>query len=167
VSYLKIFKLVAFSAILAMCGSLVIADDFDQGIIDFNKGDISAAVNDYSIAAEKGDTRAMVMLGRMYDEGQGVPQNYSEAFKWFRQAVEHGADLSFNIAVIYQDGRGVLQDNVRAHMWYNISSAREGNDGIAAKWRDWIAKKMTLEDISKAQTMAQVCMSSGYKDCGW
>ena len=36
-----------------------------------------------------------------------------------------------------------------------------------AENRDIIAKKMTPQDISKAQAMASECMSSDYKNCGY
>ena len=38
--------------------------------------------------AEKGDLEAQVALGQMYFSGEGVPQNYKEALKWYRQAAE-------------------------------------------------------------------------------
>jgi len=66
---------------------------------------------------------------------------------------------------MYGNGRGVLQDNVKAHMWYNIGAAN-GN-AIAGDNRDDIAEEMTPADISQAQAMARECMSSGYSDCGW
>ena len=50
-------------------------------------------------------------------------------------------------------------------MWLNIGSA----NGIenAGKYRDIVAKKMTPENISKAQALARKCMSSDYKKCGY
>ena len=40
---------------------------------------------------------------------------------------------------MYYNGQGVLQNNVYAHMWWNIA-ASNGNDG-AMKNRDIVAKK--------------------------
>ena len=50
-------------------------------------------------------------------------------------------------------------------MWYNISAANGIETG--ANNRDSLAKKMTSEDISKAQAMAKVCMNSNYEKCGY
>ena len=36
--------------------------------------------------AKKGDAEAQYNLGAMYANGQGVPQDYKEALKWFRLA---------------------------------------------------------------------------------
>ena len=70
----------------------------------------------------------------------------------------------YNLGVMYSNGNSVLQNNVMAHMWYNIASAN-GNEK-AGEWRDEIGEKMTPADISKAQAMARECMSSGYTKCG-
>jgi len=48
-------------------------------------------------------------------------------------------------------------------MWYNIASANGHSQ--AGDWRDEQAGLMTPADISKAQSMARECMSSGYKNC--
>ena len=66
---------------------------------------------------------------------------------------------------MYELGKGVLQDNVMAHMWYNIASAN-GNSK-AGDYRDERAGLMTQADISKAQAKARECMNSGYKKCGY
>ena len=58
-----------------------------------------------------------------------------------------------------------LQDNVLAHMWYNLGAAN-GHD-LGGENRDVIATLMTAEDISKAQAMARKCMNSDYQDCGY
>jgi TPR repeat protein len=86
--------------------------------------------------------------------------------KLYRLAAEQGvAQAQYNLGVMYEYGNGVLQDNVRSHMWYNIASAN--GDKKAAEWRDERAGLMTSADISKAQSMARECMSSNYKNCGW
>jgi len=69
------------------------------------------------------------------------------------------------LGVMYEFGRGVLQNNVMAHMWYNIASAN-GHDK-AGEWRDERAGLMTNDDISKAQEMARECMNSNYQNCGY
>jgi len=100
----------------------------------------------------------------MYDNGQGVPQDYAEAVKWYRLAADQGnANAQSNLGFMYGKGLGVLQDNVMAHMWNNIGAAN-GNE-LGGTNRDKIAKKMTSADISKAQQMARECMSSGYTKC--
>jgi len=67
------------------------------------------------------------------------------------------------LGVMYVKGRGVIQDNVYAHMWFNIA-ASNGNKS-AMKHRDIMAKRMTAADISKAQGLARACVAKKYKGC--
>ena len=60
-------------------------------------------------------------------------------------------------------GRGVIQDNVYAHMWANIGASN--GDKEAIKIRDIIAKRMTSADISTAQKLARECIRKNYKGC--
>ncbi|MBE0616885.1 MAG: sel1 repeat family protein [Proteobacteria bacterium] len=44
----------------------------------------------YLPAAKQGDAGAQYNLGLLYANGQGVPQNYTEAANWYRKAAEQG-----------------------------------------------------------------------------
>ncbi len=54
---------------------------------------------------------------------------------------------------MYDNGQGVPQDYVRAHIWYNLSAAgsppSEDRDS-AAENRDIVAELMTREQIAEA-----------------
>ena len=59
----------------------------------------------------------------MYDEGQGVPQDYKEALKWYRLSAEQGdADAQYNLGWMYDEGQGVPQDNKEAVKWWRLSA---------------------------------------------
>ena len=60
-------------------------------------------------------------------------------------------------------GRGVLKDEVYAHMWWNIA-ASNGLDK-AGRYRDIIDKEMTPSQIEKAQDLARECVAKNYKGC--
>ena len=67
--------------------------------------------------AEAGDAEAQVDLGVMYFVGDGVPQDYAEAVRWYRLAADQGhARAQFNLGFMYATGDGVPQDGVQAHM---------------------------------------------------
>ena len=68
--------------------------------------------------AEQGDAFAQWLLGLMYDNGLGVPQDAKEAVKWFRKAAEQGyAPAQYNLGVRYSNGQGVLKDYKEAVKW--------------------------------------------------
>ncbi|MDA1021898.1 MAG: sel1 repeat family protein, partial [Proteobacteria bacterium] len=60
-------------------------------------------------------------------------------------------------------GKGVTQDNVYAHMWYNIGASNGDADAVTN--RDIVAKEMTPADISNAQKLARECVKKNYKGC--
>jgi TPR repeat protein len=103
-----------------------------------------------------------------YEKGQGVPQDYREAVKWYRLAAAQGNELAqVNLGVMYTKGRGVGQDFVRAHMWFELAAAAStGNSrDTATEKGDRIASKMTAEQIATAQEMARRCQESKLKNC--
>ena len=53
---------------------------------------------------------AQFNLGTLYVKGQGVPQDYAEAVKWFRLAANQGhAGALHNLGVLSAGGQGVPQ----------------------------------------------------------
>ena len=56
----------------------------------YNRGDYATALEEWLPLANGGDASAGYNLGVMYDHGQGVPQDYAEAVKWYRLAAERG-----------------------------------------------------------------------------
>ena len=104
--------------------------------------------------AEKGDKIAQFSLGNMYDFGEGVPEDDKEAVKWYRKAAEQGdADAQNNLGVMHYFGEGVPQDKVTTYAWYNIAAAN-GHEG-AKKSKPLLAKKMTPDQIAKAETLVK------------
>ena len=59
----------------------------------------------------------------MYFDGRGVPQNDSEAAKWYRMAAEQGlAAAQGNLGWMYLHGRGVPQSDTEAVKWYRMAA---------------------------------------------
>jgi TPR repeat protein len=95
----------------------------------------------------------------MYYKGNGVPQDYVEAVKWFRLAAAHGnAEAQSNLGVMYYKGNGVPQDYVQAYKWFSLAAAtyteKQARDE-AAKNRDSVAARMTPAQIAEAQKRAR------------
>jgi TPR repeat protein len=103
--------------------------------------------------AERGDANSQFDLGAKYASGDGVPQNYNQAVKWFTKAAEQGHVLSAaTLGAFYWAGRGVGQDYVSAYMWSAV--ARQGGDE-ASKYRVAIlGARMTPDQVNEAQSRA-------------
>jgi TPR repeat protein len=91
-------------------------------------GDPAKAVAFYRAAAKNGFASAQARLGRMYEDGLGVPRDIGRAFEWYRIAAQVGnnADAQYALARLYYEGRGVLQDYGTAADWY-LKAARGGH----------------------------------------
>jgi TPR repeat protein len=123
--------------------------------------DYAEAVKWYRKAAEQGDIVSQSSLAYLYIRGIGVPQDFAAAMRWGLLAANQGdAGAQFDIGTTYALGDGIPQDYVQAHMWLNLAAA--GSSASDTKTRDdairnrnIVAKKMTPEQIAKAQRLAQ------------
>jgi TPR repeat protein len=71
------------------------------------------------------DPATICSFGQMALDGDGVPQDYVEAVKWFRIAAERGhAKAQHNLAFMYENGQGVSQDYAEAAKWYHMAAAQ-------------------------------------------
>lgn len=117
-------------------------------------------------AAKRGDVRAQAVLGWMYQNGRGVPQDYFLAAKWYQSAATQGhGGAQFELGLLHNKGQGVTQDYVLAYMWLNLSASQAvGEDrDFKVRIRDSVASKMTIAQVALAQQMAQ----DWYKAQGW
>jgi TPR repeat protein len=109
--------------------------------------------------AGQGDAESQSRLGYMYYQGQGVPQDYAEALKWYRLAAAQGyARAQYRLGYMYANGEGVPQDPVQAHKWLTLATITftdkpERDEAIKARNR--VAARMTLAQIAEAQKLAR------------
>ena len=80
-------------------------------------------VTEIQLLAEQGDANAQFLLGLIYERGQSVPQDDTEAFRWFRLAAEQGgAKAQYKVGFSYRTGLGVPQDSAEALQWYQLAA---------------------------------------------
>jgi len=112
------------------------------------------------LAASQNDAWAQDTIGSMYAIGVLGAKNYVEAAKWERLAADQGfTDAQFALTVQFFDGKGVPKDYVHSYMWCTLAlasaDARHDNQlgtlDQMTTWRAEIAKRMTPEQIDKAQ----------------
>ena len=113
--------------ILSFAFNPLAAQDYNKGLAAYNDGNFLIAVGEWTPLAEKGDTYAQRGLGFMYRTGQGIPQDFAEAIKWYRLAAEQGDDYSqYDLGVMYARGQGTTEDFAEAVKWYRLA-AEQGN----------------------------------------
>ncbi len=80
--------------------------------------------------------------------------DYETAAKLWRPLAQMGDDRAQMIlGIMYQEGTGVAQNPVRAHMWHNLAAAN-GNEKARA-WRDKLFSQLTLAQTAEAQELAK------------
>jgi localization factor PodJL len=78
-------------------------------------------------AAANGDAKAQYVIALRFAEGQGVPQNWTEAARWLGFAAASGlAPAQYRLAVLYERGQGISKDTGKARSWY-LRAAGQGN----------------------------------------
>ena len=93
--------------------------DFNDGWVAYQKGDYKTAFNEWKPLAELGNSTAQGLLGTMYENGEGVPQDDKEAFKWYLKSAEQNNRVAQQkIGFYYENGKGILTDHTKAVEWY-------------------------------------------------
>ena len=79
--------LLGIGVMVAALGWVVaVQADYEDGQRAWDAGRHSEALREWQAAANAGDAKAMLALGRLYVQGLGVPQNYVQAHMWFTLA---------------------------------------------------------------------------------
>jgi TPR repeat protein len=90
-----------------------------NGLLAFNRGDFATTLRIFRPLAERGQVLAEYTIGLMYANGQGVPQDYTEAMKWHLKAAAQGeAKAQFSVGVMYFKGLGTPRNLAEAFKWY-------------------------------------------------
>jgi hypothetical protein len=118
--------LFVFTVLVIFSGfSAVFADDFQNGLDAYREKDFETAYKLVAPLAEQGNAKSQLYMGIMYERGEGIPQDYKEAVKWFRLSAEQGNALGRHLlgktyqklGMAYRKGEGVLQSHKEAFKW--------------------------------------------------
>ena len=97
----------------------------DDGLAAYEKGDYRTALDKLMPLAEKGVAMAQNTLGKMYMQGQGVPQDYDKAMRLFRKAAKKKLpNAQNNLGVMYAGGYGLKQDFKQAISWFKKAASQ-------------------------------------------
>ena len=81
----------------------------------------------YALATERGDITGTYYLGRLFETGNGVPQDYSKALNLYQKAAQRGdiiaAPAMAALGHMYENGLGVEKNSQKAQEWYTKATA--------------------------------------------
>jgi TPR repeat protein len=77
------------------------AGPLEDALAAYQRGDYATAVQIWRPLAEQGDAFSQNSIGTMYQQGQGVAQDYMQAAAWYRRAADQGyADAQCNLGAL-------------------------------------------------------------------
>jgi len=99
----------------------------------------------------------------LYDNGQGVQQNYKEAAKWYLLAAEQGSGSARNnLGLLYEHGRGVPLNPIVSYCLYSLAATgRVSSEGHAAENRTRLTGVMSKGEIESAQLLIEEISNAG------
>ncbi len=144
---------------------------YQEGAAAFEAENYAAALKLLTKAAERGHLRAQNLLGRMYDEGRGIPADKAEALRWYLKAAEQGYDAAqYKCAVCYKEGRGTAADPAKAFYWFGRAAGRGRADAQNQLGLCYGNGQGTEKDYEKALYWFEKAAQQGYSgaqyNCG-
>ena len=133
---------------------------FQKGLTAYKNKDYAIAIAEWEPIAQKGYGGAAYKLGKIYQLGQGVQQDYGKAIKWFERAGKgrYGAKKKFwrgaafyTLGLMHLKGEGVPKNQKKAYSMF-LKSVQKG----AGTWQGLASYNMGLmalkgEGVRKSQ----------------
>ena len=83
-------KRIALALVLLVSLAAPAWTGFDEGWAAYQRGDYATAIREWRPLAEQGYPPAQLALGESYALGEGVRQDFVQAYLWFSLAAVHG-----------------------------------------------------------------------------
>lgn len=136
---------------LGMTMSLLIFVGYARSAIGDESQPLLSSMKQILPLAQKGDAKSEDEVGAIFASGQGEPQDFQEAAKWFRRAAEQGyGPAEFNLGQLYQAGKGVAADSNEAAKWITLAAEQ----GIAVAQAKLAAMYLTGSGVAQSDTEA-------------
>lgn len=149
--------------------------DSSKGIDKVDTYDSKEKTTEY-LDDNESDPAKQYRRGKAYYSGDGVPQDYQEAARWFRRAADQGnADAQFELGKMYYEGKGVPDNHEQAAEWFRRAGEKGNADaqfrlgemyyegeGVSKSYEQ--AEKWYLHAAVQGHTEAQIKLGYLYHD---
>lgn len=120
-----LFRLTLVTVFFA--ASMEVQAGLQEGIDAYKSKNYPAALKEFVPLAENRDPVALFYVALMYENGEGLPQDYPQAMMLYRWAADKGyAPAQCNLGVMYETEAGSDRNYKDAAFWY-LKAAEQGN----------------------------------------
>ena len=132
-------------------------DDYARGGDALEAGKLDEAAKFFQRAAKQDHPLAAYQLGVMYENGEGMPQDFAAAARWYHvSAKRHWGYAPTRLGLLYLWGSGVAQNDVEACVWLTIALQTTPNlvflDGV----KELVARLTPAQNQACEQRLAQL-----------
>lgn len=132
----------------------------------FEQGQYEQALGIFKSLGEAGDTNMQVIVGNIYDYGQGIPQDDIQALQWYLMAAERGNPKGqYQAGALYYRSQGVPQDLIESYRWLTLAAegpsaglASDPSQSTTLQARNLlnqVGSEMSAADVAKAKALAK------------
>jgi hypothetical protein len=138
------------------------AGQIQQKELDKRSRDNLAILNSLTQAADQGDAQARQIIGYLYYNGYGVPQNLSQAAKWYLKAAEQGLAVGeSSIGWLYQQGWGVPRNYAESLRWNSRAADQGDANGQMNLGRLYLQGFGVPKDVARARQLIGLAAAQG------
>jgi len=106
---------------------------YDSAVAARRAQQLSKALTLFQLAANQGEPRAMLELGKIYRSGDGVAKDVKQSVSWFEKAANAGNTSAMDyMGAMYRMAEGVPRDDRQAFSWYSKAAAAGNTVGMDA-----------------------------------
>ena len=121
----RVYTLLLLTLITAISVAQTAQEILAEANAKYQAGQMEAALELYTQAANKGLAEAQFQLGKMYYVGESGSKDYSSASMWFKRAArQRHAKAEFGLATCYMNGDGLPVNYDQALMYMKASALR-------------------------------------------
>ncbi|MBV9304326.1 MAG: SEL1-like repeat protein [Acidobacteriaceae bacterium] len=111
----------------------------------------AAAEHWYRLAANQGDPAGQLGLGKLYEKGKALPQDYAEAVYWYKKAADQGyAPAQTSLGVLLYQGHGVERNPALALTWWRKAADQGDADAQVRVGAFYETGEVVPQDFPKA-----------------
>ncbi|MDR5900273.1 SEL1-like repeat protein [Halomonas vilamensis] len=147
-----------FVFLLLLTGHIALANaDYAGAMRDYERQQYREAIQEFRELARSEDADAQYMLGRMHEAGNGTPQNFVEAHKWYNLAASrshrHAADARNAIAE-QMTTQQIAEAQRAARSWRPETTS--SSQSTPASTQATTASRPAIETLSDRQGVAEI-----------